>query len=175
MVVLDEEYIRRQQFAHNLQTNAECTLKENRYRDENGLYCWRGITQKRPDCVIADTCSPYSYTDARTAFCVQFNCPNPNLFVANPEGLQSPVENRRGGIVVFVDPQRCEGAVDTAGCFLDGITQSFDKLANPQRSDDTMMSFAIMTVLAVGFTLYFAVVPKSRQKSKTFFKGLTYD
>ena len=170
MVVLDEEYIRQQQYAHNIQTLYQCDLEENRFRDENGLYCWRGITQKRPDCVVADTCSPYSYTDARTAFCVQFGC-DPTLAVANPEGLQSPVDNRRGGIVVFVDPKRCEGFVDTAGCFLDGVVQSFDKLAAPARQDETLMSFAILTVLGIGITLYFAVIPHSRQKSKAFFKG----
>lgn len=107
---------------------------------------------------------------------MQFGCPETetSLYVAPLEGIKSPVENRRGGIVAYVDPTRCNGLVDTAACFMDGITQSFDKLAHPDRQDETMMSFAILTVLGVGISLFFAAMPRSKEKSKAFFKGLSY-
>ena len=147
-----------------------CDLEENRYtmdnffdEEENKLYkqiyCWKGIIRKNPDCVIGTVCDPHSFTNARTRFCLTWNCPEPNLYVADLSG--EDVMNERGGVVVFNQKDKCAGGfLNQVNCFIGGMRQSFDHILDPANRKQLMIQ---MTVLAILVTVSLIVIIRFRR------------
>lgn len=150
---------------HDLSTANPCTLKENRFKTPNPeepgseLYCWRGIihTHKdgKPDCVIGSVCDPYSFTNARTRFCLTWGC-DPHLYVANEGTADAGVTviNERGGTVVYTPKKECEGAfVNKFSCIMKGFRQSLDFALDPANKKQLLvrmsMAFALLIVLLI--------------------------
>lgn len=148
---------------HDLHRTTPCTLKENRFKIKNPeepgkeLYCWKGIIRQQPDCVVGSVCDTYSYTNARTRFCLTWGC-SPHLYVAN-EGTEDSgltVMNERGGTVVYNSKKECEGAfISKFQCFISGIRQSLDFALDPANKKQILVKMTIwFGILIAGIIAY---------------------
>ena len=146
---------------HDLYTTSPqlCTLTENRFRqtftDSSGkqtpLFCWKGRIQTDPDCVIGTTCSPYSYTEARSQFCKTWGC-TPNLYVSNAGTVDAniPVTNQRGGIVVYNNKEKCKGGfASQLNCLMDGFRQSVANIMDPRYRGRFLIGMTAMIIFAI--------------------------
>ena len=171
---IDPSTLQRYLTAHSVQKiggNCVQQLKAtgNTFKEPStGLYCWRGIVRQRPSCTIAETCSPISFTDARTRFCLTFQrysgkkqalC-KPSEFVVDPTDPSPP--NRRGGILVRQDIEKCKGAAGFLTCALEGGKQSLGDL----KSDPSRRNKALMSVGAVLVALFGLAVLYRRKKGR---------
>lgn len=158
---------------HDLYRTTPCTLKENRSKIKNpeepgkDLYCWKGIIRQQPDCVVGSVCDPYSYTNARTRFCLTWGC-SPHLYVAN-EGTEDSgltVLNERGGTVVYNSKKECEGAfISKINCFISGLRQSLDFALDPNNKKQLLIKLTIwFGLLIAGIIAYRIALAKYPQK-----------
>src|SRR5262245_26182988 len=135
MPVLDEASVKQLIRPHNVQTVGECRSVKNRFRDENDLFCWRGIvTQQRgKNCTLATTCHPVSFIEARNSFCGAYGqgkiggC-QIGKYVADPTAPFIP--NRRGGVVVYNELRECAGIMGFINCSMGGLKESITTLAS---------------------------------------------
>ena len=163
---------------HDLYTTDACTLKDNRFKINNfvdpednnkvkNLYCWKGIIYQQPECVIGTVCDPYSYTNARTRFCLTWGCEAHKL-VSN-EGTEDAgldVVNGRGGIVVYNQKDKCQGAmVNKLKCILDGMHQSVDNALDPEHKTRSVLTMVIaLVVLIVGAVIFRTMIKDKTRK-----------
>jgi len=154
--------------AHNMGIlSGKCDPGENRFKDPKfGLYCWRGIARRKEEleagksCIIAEACSPQSFSDARTRFCLTFGCPDPFRYTDNTlpgEVEQGAVANRRGGVLVFNNKEKCTGLAGVLGCVGDGVKQSIDNVAsNTESHKNLLISVGGLIAIALGIRIIFA-------------------
>ncbi len=148
-------------YTHDIGKINVCDIDENRYRIENfydseedktypQIYCWKGIISGYPnaDCKIGTVCDPYSFSGARTRFCLTWGCHDPYLYVADDKG--DVVVNERGGIVVFNKKEDCSGGLFNQGkCFVSGIRQSADHLLDPLNRRQLMIQMITVSIVGI--------------------------
>ena len=174
----DPESLEYKLYTHDIGKISPCDLKENRYTMENfydtedkktysQIYCWKGIIRKNPDCVVGTVCDPYSFTNARTRFCLTWNCPDPHLYVADLSG--EAVVNERGGVVVFNPKDKCKGGfLSQINCFVSGMRQSLDHVLDPANRKQLLIQVAIISVMVtIGLI---AIIRFRRSKNKGLVK-----
>src|SRR5215212_2446909 len=152
-----EDYLK----THDIGIVKNCDISENRLKIKiagKDLYCWRGLIKQQPNCVSGTQCDPYSYTNARARFCLTWGGCEPFKFVGNPKNEQSPVLNRRGGIVTYNPMEDCGTGTGFFNCLKDGVGQSLDNAASqPQK---TLMGVAV----GIGALLVGTILVKSHPK-----------
>jgi len=142
---------------HDIGRLEVCDIDENRYRIENfydeeedktypQIYCWKGIISQNPDCKIGTVCDPYSFSGARTRFCLTWGGCDPFLYVADDKG--QPIVNERGGIIVYTKKEDCVGGVMNQGkCFVNGLRQSADHILDPQNRRSLIIQMVTLSAI----------------------------
>lgn len=169
-------------YTHDIQQNVSpCTLKENRYSIDNfydkeddktykEIYCWKGIIHQRPECTIGTVCDPNSYAGARSRFCLTWGCPEAFLYVGDAAG--QAIVNERGGVVVFNQKEKCEGAfINKMNCFIGGIRQSMDNLLDPANRKELMLKMSILTVVFIVAMIGLLRLRQSKSRTLKHFRG----
>jgi hypothetical protein len=162
-------------FTHDIGTLNVCDLEENRYKIENfsdveegkvypQIYCWKGIISKNPDCKIGTVCDPYSFSGARTRFCLTWGGCEPHLYVADDKG--QPIVNERGGIIVYTKKADCEGGIiNQAKCFVNGIRQSADYILDPENRRSLIIQMVTLSaIVTIGLIIILRVRGSKNKK-----------
>ena len=148
--------LRYKMYTHDISTASICDLDENRYKIDNfydaeeqktldQIYCWKGILRKNPDCKIGTVCDPHSFSGARTRFCLTWGC-DPFEYVADDKG--QPIDNERGGIIVYNNKQDCKGSlINQLKCLTGGLRQSADHILDPENRRSLIIQ--IVTLAAI--------------------------
>lgn len=162
-------------YIHNIQYGNCNIMGDNRFRDPNGLYCWRSRIQSEPECIVGEICSPLSYSDARSRFCYTFGgsadprkpgdttCV-PNQYVGPLPGEDPFTGNIRGGIVTYED--MCKGISGRLRCLGKGLSQSIHHQTPGQTLTHVML--ALGGLLVVALIVRYTGVGKSLRKLKVF-------
>lgn len=165
-------------------------VKENRFNlnftnsndgSKETLYCWKSIAAQQPKCVVGSICSQYSYTEARTAFCLAFGgeiggCGSNELANQYVPGINpnEPVLNERGGIIAYNPAGSCsnQAVIGQLQCFVNSARQSAANVLNPSNYKNliytaiTLSVFIGILVLLIHYKLI-----KLKKKYKPHFRG----
>lgn len=176
MAVLNEQNFQGLLQIHNVQNPGDCSLKENRFLDnDSGFFCWRGIvSQSDGDCITADICSDVSFIDARDKFCASYGGRkfdpryppgNPTClldqYVPNLPGMDPTIHNVRGGSVTYEPHDQCQGLNGMLHCLGSGIHASLSGDKNTLMKNTAIAVGGLFVIaLAVRYTKLKGYIPK---------------